>query len=71
MHSLQQFGFTRSFERFSVFPDNMDFLSVESRELYRLSQKHILVILIVCGKSILMHSNHRCIVTAGIYDVRQ
>jgi hypothetical protein len=42
----------------------MDFLSVESRELYRLSQKRILVILIVCSKSILMNNYHRSLVTA-------
>src|SRR5271154_3217619 len=71
MLSLQQFGATRSFERFPVLPDDVDFLSVESRELYRLSQKRILVFLVVCGKSVLMNNNHVSLVTAGIYEVGQ
>jgi hypothetical protein len=66
--SLKQFGFTRSFERFPVFPDNADFLSVEPRELNRLSQKRILVVLIVCGKSVLMDNHDLSLVTAGIYE---
>src|SRR5271166_6299255 len=69
--SLQQFGFTRSFERFPVFPDDADFLSVESRKLYRLSQKRVLVVLIVCGKSVLMNNHHVSLVTAGICEVGQ
>jgi hypothetical protein len=58
---LQQFEFTRSFELFPVFPDDADFLSVESRELYRLSQERILVVLVVCGKSVLMNKHHAAV----------
>src|SRR5271154_1195871 len=71
MLSLQQFGSARSFERFPVFPDDADFLSVESSELYRLSQKRILVVLIVCGKSVLMNNHHVSLDTARIYEVGQ
>jgi len=56
--SLQQFGSARSFESFPVFPDDADFLSVESRELYRLPQKRIFIVLIVCGKSAPMNNHH-------------
>jgi hypothetical protein len=41
---------------------------VESRELYRLSQKGILVFLIVCGKSVLMNDHHVSLVTEGIHE---
>ena len=44
---------------------------MESRELYRLSQNRILVVLIVCGKSVLMNNYHGSLVTAGIYEVGQ
>ena len=69
--SSQQFGLTRSFERFPVSPNDVDFLSVESGELYRLSQKRVLVVLVVCRKSILVNNNHRSLVTAGMYEVGQ
>src|SRR5271156_2769828 len=71
MLSLQQFGSARSFERFPVFPDDADFLSVKPSELYRFSQKRILVVLIASGKSVLMNNHHVCLVTAGIYEVGQ
>jgi hypothetical protein len=67
--SLQQFGFTRPFERFPVLPNDADFLAVESREFYRLSQKRVLVVLIVCGKGVLMNNHDISLVTAGIYEV--
>ena len=69
--SLQQFGFRPTFARFPVFPDDADFLSVEPRELYRLSQERILVVLVVCGKGVLMNNHHVSLVTAGFYEVGQ
>jgi hypothetical protein len=51
--SLQQFGLTRSFERFPVFPDDADFLSTETGKPCRLSQKSIFVAWAFRSKSVL------------------
>ena len=42
---------------------------MEPRELCRFSKKRILVVLIVCGKSVLMDNHDLSLVTAGICEV--
>src|SRR5258706_7640520 len=69
--SLYSFRFRWSLEGLPVCTNDVDFLSVKSRKLYRLTKKRVLVLLVVCGKRVLMDDHHVFAFEAGLQEVRQ
>ena len=61
----------RGGECLSVLADNAYFFSVQARELYSFSEECVFVILVVCGKTILMNKDHILAPTAGASEIWQ